>query len=243
MSRRFKDIQGRRTFAVTMLIISILSSLGLDALAAWQHALAADVAAFNANPTGPISDPVMAWAAVLVLVTLVYLILYIVTIVAFLMWMHRASANCVALGSEMRISPGWAVGWWFIPFANMVMPASAMLEIARESEPPDEERESMGLPEPTRAPLIVTWWVSWLLMNIVTTVGTRIADSTDPDEVRLGATVAVIGYALAPLAGTLAILVVAGITSRQMRLVRALLRRPPEAEEDDGAGYTEAHWT
>ncbi len=50
-----------------------------------------------------------------------------VTAAFFLVWVYRAHANVHALGfNELKFSPGWAVGWWFIPFFNLVQPARAM---------------------------------------------------------------------------------------------------------------------
>src|SRR4029077_9871820 len=38
------------------------------------------------------------------------------TSVMFLIWFRRLYSNLAALGAqELRSTPGWAVGWWFIP--------------------------------------------------------------------------------------------------------------------------------
>jgi len=48
-------------------------------------------------------------------------------IVLWLIWQHGSTANLWARGyRDLKIRPGWAVGWWFIPFANYVMPLVAM---------------------------------------------------------------------------------------------------------------------
>src|SRR5438105_10172089 len=47
----------------------------------------------------------------------------IATIVVWLIWQYRTHANLRALGAgNLRFAPGWVVGWWFIPFANVVFP-------------------------------------------------------------------------------------------------------------------------
>ena len=52
------------------------------------------------------------------------------TATAVLMWVHRAYRNLPALGArDMAYSPGWAVGWWFIPFLNLVRPYQVVREI------------------------------------------------------------------------------------------------------------------
>ncbi|SFS06679.1 protein of unknown function [Dyella sp. OK004] len=73
------------------------------------------------------------------------------------MWIHRAAANTRALGaSGLSFTPGWAVGWHFIPFANLVKPYQAMSEIWRASaDPYDWDRTTA----PRELPL---WWGLWL---------------------------------------------------------------------------------
>ncbi len=54
----------------------------------------------------------------------------------FLMWLFRTYKNLEPLGSEnIRFTPGWSVGWWFIPFANLVMPFKAVRGVWSESDP------------------------------------------------------------------------------------------------------------
>jgi len=46
------------------------------------------------------------------------------------MWMHRAYRNLPALGEQaMRWSPAWALGGWFVPFANLVIPYLCLREL------------------------------------------------------------------------------------------------------------------
>ena len=62
------------------------------------------------------------------------LLLWGASIIAFLMWEHRVSKNLPTIGMHgQRYSPGWAVGWWFIPIANLFMPYLVMAEIWRGS--------------------------------------------------------------------------------------------------------------
>ena len=60
----------------------------------------------------------------------VYLIAYITAVVLYCIWIHRANRNARALGTQgMRFTPGWCVGWWFIPFMNLYKPYQAVSEI------------------------------------------------------------------------------------------------------------------
>lgn len=56
------------------------------------------------------------------------------SVIPYLMWKYRAAVNARILNpSAVRISPGMAVGSYFIPLAQLVIPCQAMAGIARAS--------------------------------------------------------------------------------------------------------------
>lgn len=79
-------------------------------------------------------------------------------------WIYRVDANAHAIGREMSITPGWAVGWYFVPFANLVMPYQAMREAW------DSSHEAAGLEEERDTLLLPSWWGLWLVTNIVSNI-------------------------------------------------------------------------
>jgi Domain of unknown function (DUF4328) len=85
-------------------------------------------------------------------------------IVVWLIWQHQATANLWARGyAGLKTRPGWAVGWWFIPFANLAMPLVSMLEVDRRSTPD-------GVPRRGGA-VLGWWWAAWIASSIVPAVG------------------------------------------------------------------------
>ncbi|WP_159068634.1 DUF4328 domain-containing protein [Neisseria wadsworthii] len=80
-------------------------------------------------------------------------------------WLYRAAANARALGAEMSIKPGWAVGGFFIPFLNLVMPYQATKEIWLHAA---QDRKPSAIP-------VNTWWITWLIGSI----GERIIYKTE----------------------------------------------------------------
>jgi hypothetical protein len=52
---------------------------------------------------------------------LVGLVIYLVGIVVFLFWFRRAYGNLRPLRGQMSRGPGWAIGAWFIPIANLYL--------------------------------------------------------------------------------------------------------------------------
>ena len=85
--------------------------------------------------------------------------------IAWLVWQHRAHANLRPLGAgELRFTPGWAVGWWFVPFANLVRPPQAVSELVRASDPAGGTVEHRGRPTPR---IVWVWWVIWVIGGLM----------------------------------------------------------------------------
>ena len=69
------------------------------------------------------------------LIAVVAMLVNIATIVVFLIWINRANKNSRALGAQnMQFTPGWCVGWWFIPIASLWKPYQAVREIWKTSK-------------------------------------------------------------------------------------------------------------
>lgn len=65
-----------------------------------------------------------------------YSILVVATAVLFFVWLNRSCKNAWMIdreGRDMSITPGWAVGWYFIPFAFWWKPVQSMREIVNAS--------------------------------------------------------------------------------------------------------------
>jgi hypothetical protein len=90
----------------------------------------------------------------------IHTLLFLVHVVLFCFWLYRANANARALGAEgMRFSPGWAVGWLFVPIMNFFRPYQVVREIWKASDPHASSQWDQ-LPTPA---LIKTWWATSLL--------------------------------------------------------------------------------
>lgn len=102
------------------------------------------------------------------------LLAFLPTMVIFLMWIHRMCRNCHGFGaSGMEFTPGWAVGWYFIPIANLVKPYSAMKEIWQVSSDPAQ------WPRTPASSLLGFWWGAWVLASVMGNVLTRLSMMDD----------------------------------------------------------------
>ena len=112
------------------------------------------------------------------LVAILAVPLYICTVIFFLIWEYRAFNNLSALkAGNLEFSPGWAVGWWFIPFANLVKPFQAMRELWNESDP-DFDADLGFLSSSVSAPTIMGfWWAFWLISNFTDRIAGKMTES------------------------------------------------------------------
>ncbi|MCK4816835.1 DUF4328 domain-containing protein [bacterium] len=94
----------------------------------------------------------------------IYLVLFVITAILFCMWIHRAHRNLPSLGaSDLKYSPGWAVGYFFIPILSIFRPFQVTTEIWKASDPTTEINESLAWKSAPTSPLIASWWVLFLV--------------------------------------------------------------------------------
>lgn len=77
----------------------------------------------------------LAGALVLSLFNLLLYVVMALSGIPFIAWFHRAYKNLPLLGISPRFSSNWAIGCWFIPFANWVLPGMIGDEIWRAGRP------------------------------------------------------------------------------------------------------------
>ena len=155
---------------------------------------------------------------------LVQLILYPMVIVGFLILMHRFAKNARALGiSGFRFSPGWCVGWFFVPIANMIMPYKAIGEVWRSSKLRMDESRSMDWSFIQPGQLFNCWWLTWILGTIATSIAAQWS-LPGPDQ-RDGLLLVPVAAALQVTSAILAILVLRRLISSQDAQARNLHAR------------------
>jgi hypothetical protein len=70
-------------------------------------------------------------------------LLFVISAVLFLIWLYQAIANLWAIGESTDFPPGWAVGMFFIPLAQCVVPYVVVRDVWVEShlhmEPADHD--------------------------------------------------------------------------------------------------------
>ncbi|GAA5784314.1 DUF4328 domain-containing protein [Chitiniphilus shinanonensis] len=87
---------------------------------------------------------------------------FLVSAVLVLKWIHRANLGARSLGAlGMRYTPGWSVGWYFVPIASLWKPYQAMCELWKTSA------TSVGWSYQSVSPLVAWWWGLYLTMGLL----------------------------------------------------------------------------
>ncbi len=175
----------------------------------------------------PLSDDEVAaegigtllFALVLLGLGLLQIMLYVSTVVVFLMWLYRSYENLPAFGTPVRsleYSSGWAVGSFFDPFVNLVVPYRAVRELWQKSEPFETSLGSQSPPA-----ILPLWWGFWIVSNIASNISLRVAFSDDIARENV-VTIGLIADALNIISAIFAVIVVGEIVGRQEAAGKAL---------------------
>ena len=124
------------------------------------------------------------------LAAILMLVIFIGSVVLVSMWIYRAHANLRDRGIEMETSPGWAVGWFFVPIMNLFKPFQAMRELWSESH---FESDSYGDPAPGT---IGTWWGLWIVGNILSNVSLRMTSYGADDSITIAIALSIVAGAM-----------------------------------------------
>lgn len=170
----------------------------------------------------------------------VYLLIMIATAVVFIVWQFRHARNARLLGAG-GLGPGWAIGGWFIPLGNLVVPTVQIFQSSRGSHP---EAAYGGF---RRGATVVVWWaVAFGLGNALVggasglwpdslATSADLAAAATSDNLEGVATLLLVGAAV------LAVVMVNTLSRRQEAALARLgqpLGPPPGAQP----GWPEAPW-
>lgn len=149
-----------------------------------------------------------------------WLTIYFATSIPFLRWIYRANVNCRGFGArDMKFTPGWSVGYFFVPFVNLVRPYQAMKEIWQASQDPMNWQSQSG------SPLVGWWWAFWILSNIMGRVSLSFAgQATTVDALITSTNIAIAASTVGVLLTLFAILLVRKISRKQEELVNGSTR-------------------
>lgn len=139
----------------------------------------------------------------------------VVAILAFIFvgrWIYFSSKNLRAFGAiGLTIRPGWAVGWYFVPIANLWKPYQAMKEIWQASSDPLDwtRQETPGL--------MPVWWLLWLVSTVADQGASRLTSNAETiADFQLAASISIASGALYAAACMLLVMLMNRITRLQI---------------------------
>jgi len=146
-----RSISKFATWAKVMLILNVVLSV---VMLIATHSSAYDD--FMANAALGISDEGEFYKNLILLGSVIGGI-FIITVVSVCIWINKAMKNTWSLGNTTpTMSSGWAVGWYFIPIANLWKPFGGMAQIWEGAVGPSYSKVLLHL-----------WWWTWILSNIL----------------------------------------------------------------------------
>ncbi|MER6319005.1 DUF4328 domain-containing protein [Streptomyces sp. NPDC001581] len=137
----------------------------------------------------------------------------IVTGIVFIVWFHRVRTNAevFAPGAD-KLSLGWAIGAWFVPFANLWLPYRIAVTTWGSSTPLGADGGYRRFP----LTLVNLWWGVFVLSRVLGWFGgMSYGRAQSPDAARDAATTMLVGDALDIVAAILAVLFVRRLTAMQ----------------------------
>ena len=103
----------------------------------------------------------------------------LVTAIAFLAWLSRTVDNIPALrGGRPLVTPRWSIGWWFIPFANLIKPYQIVRDV--------HDRMAIGASS-SGGWIVLAWWLSWVAGRVIAAIAELVPQPINPEAINLDA--------------------------------------------------------
>jgi beta-lactamase regulating signal transducer with metallopeptidase domain len=152
----------------------------------------------------------------------VFVLTQLAIAILFIIWMFRAAKNNEALGRVgARFTPGWSIGSWFIPFANLVIPVLIVQDLWRGSTVGTRRADPSWRTARSSA-LVGWWWAAWIVSIVrFAYSGANFHESDSLDDIEASNIVALVGVVVLAVAAVLALVVVRALSHRQLDTLRA----------------------
>lgn len=149
--------------------------------------------------------------------------------VAYSIFVYGAAKNIQRSNAKgMTDSPGWAVGWSFVPFANLFKPYKVMGDIWVSSH--DPVRAALSAPA-----FMLLWWLPYIAGNVISNITDRMMTATeDPQQIISLAWIEVAASVMSIVAGLVLVFIVRKIVTAQAAWA-SIPPPPPPAPHDPNA--------
>jgi hypothetical protein len=207
MSTAYRSPKGLATAARGLLLLFILVA-GVDAAANAATARLGDRIQADANLVGVAQ--LEATEQRLTITAGVLAVVFLAGLGFLIAWTSRVYRNLPALEApDLRFTPGWAIGGWFVPFLNFVRPKQILDDAWRVSCP---DGDATDWHRRRVTPLLHVWWGLWIFGGLL---GFSVPDSFDLSSLESAAISSCVADGMLIIASALAIVVITRITEGQ----------------------------
>lgn len=209
----YQPLGWKTTAAAIGIIATVICQIALDAV---QWAMGKEM---QTN---------MAALATIGLVSLVSSVAALCAAIFFFMWIYQAAKNVRSFGQgALEFTPGWCIGWWFIPFMSLVKPYQAMKEIWRASDPEAVKNGPTGWMTAPTAGILPLWWAMYLIGGLIGGV-VAVATMSDPSS---GGPGKMVGHLFSVVAAIAVVSIMRQIAARQEGSWQVLTAMPQQAAQ------------
>lgn len=149
--------------------------------------------------------------------------------ILFLVWTRRITGNLEVFGTERSWGTGWAIGAWFIPLGSWILPMFVINQAYKATDPGIAPPVGSQWRSRPSSPLFWTWWVLWVLGNVLSSVPLSVYEETAPLTEQALAEVGwafFLCYAILAAAAVLGAVAVHQLTNRQDAYARRWFQLP-----------------
>ncbi len=111
-------------------------------------------------------------------ISIIYLIGFILSGVTFIMWFRRAYFNLHLKVDHLSYKEEWAARSWFVPFINFYQPYQIMKELYTETKNYLVNKDNSIRFELTQN-LLGFWWTLWIVNGIIGQIIFRLSSNAD----------------------------------------------------------------
>lgn len=111
-------------------------------------------------------------------ISIIYLIAFIISGITFIMWFRRAYFNLHLKVNHLSYKEEWAARSWFIPFVNLYQPYQIMKELYTETKN-YLVNEGNSIRFELTTSLLGFWWTLWIVNGIIGQIIFRLSSNAD----------------------------------------------------------------
>jgi hypothetical protein len=221
-----RSLKGLATALTVLLAIAALVDAAAAAMRSTRASLLDDIVT---NPAAVSMQEMVDADDNVAATTGFHVLLLLGTAVVFIIWQYRHAKNAETLGARGGLGPGWAIGGWFVPLGNFVLPGVQLFQSSKGS---DVGARQAGR-SPRGAGLVIAWAIAFGLGTAVLGASGALVSADDEgnliiesfediEDAASSDRTAAFGYGLYVVAALLGIGLVRTLSDRQMKAYAAV---------------------